>query len=229
MLEDLDRLDELVAKLRGGAGASLLSVPRSPGSAPAHPVTQPASNSEAEKKNDLGQVRLPVESPPAPALSAKATDPEVEAPPPAPETPPVIEWKPGCEQELHQAILDRLTDMTGTHLRRVSRTAISGPTQLDFFFPANYDLDRKLCDRPDVVNRLEKIVADLVGLSVRVHFKVSERVAEEPVKATPVSPASSAKSKFVELPEDPYLQDVMSVFGIKVWKASPQADQGGEA
>lgn len=230
MLEDLDRLDELVAKLRGGAGASLPSAARPPGSAtPPQMATQPASSPEAEKKNDLGQGRPAALSVPSPEPAAEVAASPDEAVPTDPTKPPLIEWKPGCEQELHQAILERLTDMTGTHLRRVSRTAISGPTQLDFFFPANYDLDRKLCDRPEVVNRLETIVADLVGRSVRVRFQVSERVTEEPVKATPVAAASSAKSKFVELPEDPYLQDVMSVFGIKVWKASPQADQGGEA
>ncbi len=230
MLEDLDRLDELVAKLRGGAGASLPSMTRPPGPAPVPQMaTQPASSPEAEKKNDLGQGRTTAQSEPSPEPAPEVAAPPDEAVPSAPTKPPLIEWKPGCEQELHQAILERLTDMTGTHLRRVSRTAISGPTQLDFFFPANYDLDRKLCDRPEVVNRLETIVADLVGRSVRVRFQVSERVTEEPVKVTPVAAASSAKSKFVELPEDPYLQDVMGVFGIKVWKASPQADQGGEA
>lgn len=223
MLEDLDRLDDLVAKLRGGGGANL------PPTRTGQVIPTPASHPATEKKNDVADRESvqPVRDAQNQESPAAATGESATAPEPA--IPPLIEWKPGCEKDLHEAILDRLSDMIGTHLSRVSRTAISGPTQLDFFFPANYDLDRKLCDRPEVVNRLEEIVADLVGQQIRVRFQVSDRIAAEPVKATPVAAASSVKSKFVELPEDPFLQDVMSVFGIKVWKVQPQADQTGEA
>ena len=221
MLEDLDRLDELVAKLRGGAASSL------PGSGPPNrpmPASQPI-NPAGEKKNDVAPSILVADQPPSTQLVAEATAAPV-IPTPSAE-PPSIEWKPGCEKELHAAILVRLTDMTGTHLNRVSRTAISGPTQLDFYFHANYDLDRRLCDRPEVVAKLEQIVAGLTGHQVRVRFLVSEGAVEAPVKVTPTPKTVSAKSQFVEMPEDPYLQDVMNVFGIKIWKVQPQPDDPG--
>ena len=224
MLEDLDRLDELVAKLRGGAGASLpTSGPSRPALLSSAPPSLPTANPADEKKNDVAQPK-PME------LAQTSTEKTIpfepapaEAQPSATAEPPLIEWKSGCEKELHAAVLSRLTDMTGTHLNRVSRTAITGPSQLDFFFPANYDLDRRLCDRPDVVSRLEQIVLGLVGQRVRIRFLLSDAVADEPVKASPAPAASSAKSRFVELPEDPYLQDVMNVFGIKVWKVQTLA------
>jgi DNA polymerase-3 subunit gamma/tau len=218
MLEDLDRLDDLVARLRGGTVSSLPSP--APRSAP--PATAiPNAASSGEKKNDLAQpARSEI------AQSAPKTADATEAIPPSPpvdsaEIAPLIEWKTGCEKELHTAVLGRLTDMTGTHLSRVCRTAISGPTQLDFYFPANYDLDRRQCDRPEVVQRLEQIVSEIVGKRVRVRFQVSEAVAEEPVKAAAAPAKSSAKSQFVELPDDPYLQDITNVFGIKIWKVQP--------
>ncbi len=238
MLEDLDRLDELVAKLRGGAGVSL---PTSGPSRPAPlsstplssaPPSRPPANPADEKKNDVAQPK-PMEL--AQTSTEKAIPFEhapAESQPTVMAEPPLIEWKSGCEKELHAAVLSRLTDMTGTHLNRVSRTAITGPSQLDFFFPANYDLDRRLCDRPDVVSRLEQIVLGLVGQRVRIRFLLSDAVADEPVKATAAPVTSSAKSRFVELPEDPYLQDVMNVFGIKVWKvqtlvAEVESEAGG--
>ncbi|MBS0205957.1 MAG: DNA polymerase III subunit gamma/tau [Planctomycetes bacterium] len=221
MLEDLDRLDELVAKLRGGAGGSLPSS-GSPGPIRSPQTASQPANPAGEKKNDVAPSIPPVE----PHRSTPDLPESVPVPivPPPAAAPPTIEWKPGCEKELHTAVLAGLTDMTGTHLNRVSRTAISGPTQLDFYFPANYDLDRRLCDRPEVVAKLEQIVAGLTGQQVRVRFLVSEAAVEEPVKATPPPKAVSSKSQFVEMPEDPYLQDVMNVFGIKIWKVQPQPD-----
>jgi len=217
MLEDLDRLEDLVARLLGGA----TSLP--PGSN--RPGNISSASLPVEKKNDLTPpVRAKIDQN-EPIQAAVEKRPATDAEPAPPAELPSIEWKVGSEKELHSAVLGRLNDMIGTHLSRVCRTAISGPTQLDFYFPSNYDLDRRLCDRPDVINRLEKIVATLVGKQVRIRFLLSDKAAEEPVKVAPAAPVSSAKSQFVELPEDPYMQDVMSVFPIKVWKVQPQATE----
>ena len=141
---------------------------------------------------------------------------------PATSQAPLIDWKPGCENELHAAVLSRLNDMTGAHLKRVAKTAISGPSQLDFLFPANYDLDRRLCDRPEVVSRLEQIVFELVGKRVRIRFHLTDAVAAE-LKAAPTSAKVPAKSRVVEETDDPYLQEMMDVFGIKGWKMQSHA------
>ena len=224
LLEDLDRLDELVIRLKSGAQSSL---PPSRLSSPS--PTLPADPTAGEKKNDvIPQTREIIDQ--ADQNKAKPLSAPQEFDQAASqEITPEIEWKPGCENELRAAILTRFNDMTGTHLNRVSRTAISGPTQLDFFFPANYDLDRRQCDRPEVVHRIEKVVEQLVGRRIRVRFLLGEMLPEEPAKATPVSKSASAKSRIVEEPTDPYLQEMMSVLGIKGWKVQSQgldADRG---
>ena len=141
-------------------------------------------------------------------------------------------WKLGCEAELHSAVIARMTDMTGTYLRRVAATAISGPNVLDFFFPVNYDHDRKACDRPEVIGQLERVVSELVGKATKVRFRTlaaSTATASSPETAgsgtvgESVAAMAVGKSRFVELPEDSYLQDVMGVFGIKVWKVQTLA------
>ncbi|MDB5346085.1 MAG: polymerase subunit gamma and tau [Schlesneria sp.] len=226
MLEDLDRIDDLVAKLRGGAGASLPSTP--PRSLPAARELPPADVT-GEKKNDVNR---PDRSEIAQVALDRndAGEPETEeASPTATPQAPVIDWKPGCEKDLHAAVLTRLSDMIGAHLRRVAKTAISGPSQLDFLFPANYDLDRRQCDRPEVVSRLEQIVFDLVGKRVRVRFHLTEAVAPEP-KAVATPAKVAVKSRVVEETDDPYLQEMMNVFGIKGWKMqSHAADVGRES
>jgi DNA polymerase-3 subunit gamma/tau len=219
MLEDLDRIDELVAKLRGGAGASL---PQTPPRSLTVARELPSTDVAGEKKNDVNR-------PDRSEIAQVDVDPDMteaseEAEPVGTATSqvPLIDWKPGCENELHAAVLSRLNDMTGAHLKRVAKTAISGPSQLDFLFPANYDLDRRLCDRPEVVSRLEQIVFELVGKRVRVRFHLTEAIAAEPkVVATPAKVA--AKSRVVEETDDPYLQEMMNVFGIKGWKMQSHA------
>ncbi|MEK6260200.1 MAG: DNA polymerase III subunit gamma/tau [Planctomycetota bacterium] len=224
LLEDLDQLDGLIAALKAGQPVTLAATSASP-RPQALPRTAPAPP-DLEKKNDLAdqnEVRItpePQPVPPSPPLPA------------APPAPPVIEWKPGCEAELHAAVIARLTDMTGTYLRRVAVTAISGPNILEFSFPVNYDLDRKACDRPEVIAQLERVISELVGQATKVRFRtlvapVATTSGLEVAESGPVSESvaviAAGKSRFVELPEDPYLQDVMGVFGIKVWKVQTLA------
>ena len=226
LLEDLDQLDGLIAALIAGQPAGSAS-PR-----PLQRATLAAPN--LEKKNDVAdQPEARIAPEPQPDHSSNTL-------PPAPPSPPVIEWKPGCEDELHAAIIARLTDMTGTYLRRVAATAISGPNILEFSFPVNYDLDRKACDRPEVIAQVERVVSELVGRATKVRFRTlagtvvtdsSQDASGSGAVSESVAAIAAGKSRFVELPEDPYLQDVMGVFGIKVWKVQtlpPEASSSSE-
>ena len=232
LLEDLDQLDGLIAALKAGQPVALATSSNSLRSQPL-PRTAAAPPS-LEKKNDVAdQPEARVASEPQSVLQPSTL-------PAAPPSPPAVVWKPGCEAELHAAVIARMTDMTGTYLRRVTATAISGPNVLEFSFPVNYDLDRKACDRPEVISQLERIVSELVGQATKVRF----RTLVAPAATAPSQDASgpgtvnesvaaiaASKSRFVELPEDPYLQDVMGVFGIKVWKVQtlpPEASSSSE-
>jgi DNA polymerase III subunit gamma/tau len=229
LLEELDRLDEIVARLKGGGSlgaAPSAGAPRPVSAISQRPAPTPVASPETQKKTTVigptGEEAVrsreagtpPAFSPPAQSFPTA---------PPSTALQPIIEWKRGCEKDLHAAILERLSDMTGTHLRRVASIAISGPNQLDLFFPANYDLDRRACDRPEIVGRIESLIEELVGQRVKIQFRIAEATTKpDTMVPQPIVPASS-KSQFVELPEDPYMKDVMEVFGIKIWKVQPQA------
>ena len=253
LLEDLEQLDHLIATLKSGLPSSISGAVASANSSGPARLTAPARlaapptnlgsrtlSSEPtgdassavgpEKKNDVEVVSEPLPeptSPPSPV--ARPTAESVSQP-------PFIDWKPGCERELHAAVIARTTDTTSASLRRVAATAIAEPNILEFSFPAIYDLDRKGCDCPDVTAQLERIVSELVGQPTVVRFKKVAVVPEAPAVAVPVLGATNPSPKivkeaganrprngFVEAPDDVYVQSVMAVFGVKGWRVQPLA------
>ena len=143
-----------------------------------------------------------------PALPAGVPEPEKAA---APE----IEWKDGCGKELQSAIAGRLNDMIGTYVQRVTAIAIIGPNSLEFSLPINYDVERKALDRPETVARLEAIIAELVGMPIRVRFRTTDAVetATKPIQAAP----TSQRNQVIEEPDDPFLQEITKTFGVQKW------------
>ncbi len=236
----------------GASAPARLAAPPRPAAPPSssgertrgpEPTSGPSSAAGPEKKNDLADVSEPplvVSSPPPTPLAELAPllspliEPDQESPHEPTPASPLIEWKPGCEQELHDAVIVRMTDMTGTYLRRVAATAIAEPNILEFSFPANYDLDRKACDRPEVINQLGRVVSELVGQPTVVRFKTVAATAgtpaASPAKLEATRPklgsdagANKGRDGFVEEPTDPFVQSVMTLFGVKGWRVQPLA------
>src|SRR5581483_4201327 len=129
LLRDLDRLDELLAQVKGNS-------PVKAAPSPLRPSTPPAS---AEKKTS--------ERPVEPVISAEPAESAL--------NPPEVVWGPDYGAELLSKLTARFNDIVGTYLRQVVSTAIFGPNQLEFSFPAHYDLGRKACEKPEVLTRLE--------------------------------------------------------------------------
>lgn len=213
-LADLDRLDDLIAQLKGGQ--SIASTQKNTRTvAERHPTPperlspptgqKPINSPPAEKKNDVNPLNV-VSPLPGPVKDTTREDTRAAA---------VIELKPGCEKELQSLIADRMNDIVGTSVRRIPSIAIIGPNLLEFCVPINYDLDRKALDRPETVNRLEAIVAELVGHPVRIQFRTGDAVqaASKPAAAV----AAVSRGQIVDEPEDPYIQQITDVFGVKSW------------
>ena len=210
-LEDLDRLDDVIAQLKAGVNISTPSVSTSrnlANPAPVPPQGMSGSNEPGglQKKSDQ----------PAP-VARGATDIENLSPPPTETVPsPSIEWKDGCGKDLQSAIADRFNDMIGASVRRGSALAIVGPNVLEFSLPMNYDVERKTLDRPETVARLESVIHELVGMPIRIRFRTVEALESSP--KTAAVPAQAPRTQIIEDPEDPYLQDVTRTFGVKNWK-----------
>ncbi len=219
LLEDLDRLDDLIAQLKGGSIAGVPATGSSPPpNRPKLPALAPksAGSDPAQKKNDIVEPSQ-VAEPPKPAVP-----PEI----PATEQKPVLEWKPGIEKDLQSKIADRLNDMIGTSVRRVTSIAIIGPNVLEFSLPINYDVDRKSLDRPETISRLEAIASELAGQPIRIRLRTVEAV--EPVTKSGTTAATSSRSQIIDDPEDPFLQKVTALFGVKSWKVKDLAVEAAE-
>ena len=222
LLEDLDRLDDLIAQLKGGVVVSQIapSGPRNSGgipgtSSPPQPplpapqksvVSKPTIAAPAEKKNDIAAAPV---TKPAPKSNDNPDDS-------GHELKPNFDWKPGCEKELQSILADRLNDLAGTSVRRASSLAIIGPNVLEFSIPINYDVERKTLERPDTVVRLESILAEVVGQPIRIRFRSAEAVGQVAKPTAVAAPAN--RTQIVDEPEDAYLQQVTGVFGVKSWK-----------
>lgn len=216
LLADLDRLDDLIAQLKGGTVTAVTAPERArlapansmpaPPKSPAIPAAEkPQKVQIEEKKNDLAPPKV-LETPP-PAVAEPVQ--------PVKDTKPAMEWKTGIEKELQSQLADRLNDMVGTALRRIPSLAIIGPNLLELSIPMNYDVERKTLDRPETVSRLESILEEIAGQPIRVRFRTSEAI--EPVTKPSASPTAT-RSQIVDDPDDTYLQDVTGIFGVKSWK-----------
>ena len=232
LLEDLDRMDEIIAQLKGGGAVSLVAtdVPRRPAAIPSSgvsPGTSPAKLPVAiqtpqpvepvQKKNDVVDA---VATPSLPQSDAVPT-------PAAPDLSASLQSKSINEKDLQSTIADRLNDIIGTSVRRAASIAIIGPNILEFSIPINYDLDRKALDRPETVSRLEAIAGELVGQPVRVRFRATEAV--EPVVKPSAAVANSGRSLVIDDPEDVFLKEVTGVFGVKSWKVRDLVVEVAEA
>lgn len=218
LLRDLERLDVLIAELKGGGSAgsaprpSTPAAPRTLSPAPSvSPSTTSPPSSDAQKKSNPAVLREGIEG-------EGAAKPVVREEP-SPEEPalPAVKWSPTCGAALLAALQERFPDITGTYLRQVVSTAIIGPNQLEFLFPMSYDIGRRACEKPEVLSRIEATLKELTGEPVRLRFRMTEQAAPRPqlVASTNVIPA---KHKTVEDPADPLVAEVGRVFGIETWR-----------
>jgi DNA polymerase-3 subunit gamma/tau len=83
---------------------------------------------------------------------------------------PKIQFEPEAADALWTQIAARfdVRDFLGISLTKVSRTAISGPNQLEVFFPPAYHGNKSHCEQPAPLGRLEKVASEVTGQPVKV-------------------------------------------------------------
>jgi DNA polymerase III subunit gamma/tau len=193
LLQDLDRLDELIAALKGGAAVSASPAGRS----------MLASPAAAQKKTPVSAL---IEPPPANSTPAEPND----------QPAPLVDWSPDAGPALLAALQDRLDDITGTYLRQAESAAIIGPNQLEILFPIRYDLGRRACERPEVLGNLESALRELTGKAVRLRFRAVATAGEKDTERSTPQPVANRR-RTVESPDDPLVAEVGRVFGVETW------------
>jgi DNA polymerase-3 subunit gamma/tau len=173
LLDDLDRLGDLIHDLKQG---SLSNTSPKPASSPPR-----SGHSQPSASNPAVSNRSEVPNHPNQQAEKKTQNSEKESS----ESQPKIEnqtasipFKTEYEDELWSQVLSSVNDALSTHLKNVN-IAISGPNRLEISFPTSYHFSKQYCERPEMLGRLERIVAGIAGQPVSILMKLSAPAQNE--------------------------------------------------
>jgi len=197
-LEELDELPELIASLQSGIPAGTAA--QAPSTHRAHPAPPSKSSvaSSAGKKN--------TEPPPAPPNAPQGSTPTVR---------PVVELTAENAAEVWAKALGKMSGMVVEQAKEFDRAAIIGPNHLAISFRSRYALAKSSCERPEMVTRFERALADVTGQSIRVRFTLQEEEPGESKPAVEQPRRSSPQQRLVEVVKHPLIHRAGELFGAQ--------------
>jgi DNA polymerase III subunit gamma/tau len=112
-------------------------------------------------------------------------------------------------------------DFLGRALTKVSRTAISGPNQLEVFFPSAYHGNKTHCEQPTALGRLEKVASEVVGKPVKVVCRLEadaaeSSAAEKPQESSTTPTVEESRPENPSGINDPYVERARTIFGATI-------------
>jgi DNA polymerase III subunit gamma/tau len=129
-----------------------------------------------------------------------------------------IRFLPKNAAEIWARVVPEISDMLKSHVKSVSRVAISAPNKLVLTLPAKYHFGKTYLEKPEAQSRLQKIIARLTGLEPRITIVLSEDGVEE----VPAAGLDRRSSKRVFKPEeDEFVCSVVEVFSAQVVRIDP--------
>jgi DNA polymerase-3 subunit gamma/tau len=220
LLEETLDLASLVEELRSGQAEPESKGPAGPGAsrAPSHARSLRTASTTASKPEVAQSKPGPSLSPPVEPVSSVGSDPAT----------PAATFERGHADAIWAQIASRIDvkDFLGTAIAKVSRTAISGPNQLEIFFPAAYHSNKTHCEQPATLGRLEKVASEVAGKPVRVVCQLeapdppAEPAAggvgpESPIARTPAGNAQNGRQDPASV-SDPYVERARTIFGATI-------------
>ncbi len=204
LLDDLEDLGRIIQQLKDGGG----SIQPPPSKLPAQsrqPARDESSTSNLPPSQSVSSTEKKTEN------HDRHVDPEPDQNSAA--AAPLV-FRQGFEESLLSELLETVDDTLKPHLRVVSGLAISGPNLLDLTFPKSYSFSKQYCEQPETAGRLNQLVSQLTGQSIRVICRLAEQVSED--QMPPVASSGTNGGPLVESADDPFVQQVVSVFQAKV-------------
>jgi DNA polymerase-3 subunit gamma/tau len=224
LLEETLDLASLVEELRGSTGAPAPSaaVRAAPTRAPSHPrslksISSPSSNTESSQ---VVAQQPPADAGPPTAVSSPEKDAKT----------PNVPFEASHADAIWAQIASRIgvKEFSGRAITKVCRVAISGPNQLEIFFPQAYDSNKSHCEQPAALARLEKVASEVAGKPVQVICRLEEETAQiepktasKPESSTP-APTTAAKAENGRQDptqiSDSYAERARAIFGGTIEK-----------
>ncbi|ADG66539.1 DNA polymerase III, subunits gamma and tau [Planctopirus limnophila DSM 3776] len=106
---------------------------------------------------------------------------------------PELVFQPGNEATLLEYLRTKNTDLTGIHLQRATHCQITGPTQLEIVISANHRFEQQCLEQPNIVSKLEQQLRTATGTSIRLRFTTGS--AHESSESNPLIHSESPSSK----------------------------------
>ncbi len=196
LLENLEELQQVVKALAKTNGKLTLPVAQANIAGPSPQAkTAPPETPAVQKKN---------ENPEQPAPSAVS---------PAEIPPNLRKSLEEIPANLLPQLISSVGDKLQAHIKTLHAIAISGPNHLDLRFAKSYDFSKRICEKTENREQLQRILSQILGISVQISINF---LTEEPS-----SPPQTAKTQPQPVsapnPEDhPFVGRVMQVFGASL-------------
>jgi len=245
LLEDLVDIESLIEQLRAGASAQQSTGPGSekknepvrrdgPG-LPASPMRPSAEDAMVAQANadfagpttSLQTAESNAVAPTGDSTATAVVEAEYRESEPASdptnasaETPKVIagrvEFSPENADQIWSDVVGEINDMLKSHVKAVTRAAISAPNKLELTFPRGYHFSKRYCEKPEAIARMEQIVARLTGQDVRISLALSDEGPAAQTSAGDTDAASSSRRRVYRPEDDEFVSSIMSTFSAQV-------------
>jgi DNA polymerase-3 subunit gamma/tau len=197
LLENLEEIQRVIRALTSGNGHLTLPAGVATTEAAAIPKANPApaEHPVPEKKKENAEqlaptAESPVEKPASPGKSLEVIPPN-----------------------LLPQLIESVEDKLKGHIKTLDAIAISGPNHLDLQFSKSYDFSKRICERAENREQLQRILSRILGISVQISINfVSEESQSNPQTTDRNQPTLSAPNP----DENPFVSRVMQVFGASL-------------
>ena len=167
-----------------------------------------------------------MEAPATDASAAEAARSAAESEPVAAE--PKIRFLPENSAEIWGEVVSEINDMLKSHVKSVSRTAISAPNKLELTLPPKYHFGKTYLEKPEAQSRLQKIIADLTGVEPRISVVLGEVEAND-TKASNTEAGSRQPKRVFKPEQDELVCSVVEVFDAQVVRINPMSGGTGDS
>lgn len=121
-------------------------------------------------------------------------------------------------------MLEEINDLLRSHVKQVSKAAISAPNKLELTFPRKYHFSKRYCEKPEVISRLEQIAERISGQNLRVSLVVSEddEAAPDSQTAEAGRPPAVQTQRTYRPEDDEFVATVMTAFDAECVRVDSQ-------
>jgi hypothetical protein len=116
-------------------------------------------------------------------------------------------------ENLLPQLVDSVDDKIKAHVKTLSAIAISGPNHLDLQFARSYDFSKRICERAENREQLQRILSRILGVSVQISTTF---LAEESSNHPQTTDRHQQPLPAPNPENHPFVSRVMQVFGASL-------------